>query len=416
MKHTTTVRGLLTLLMMPFTSGCIQVVVEQPAPKSSAAPTTDAKDTSQAPPTAALASKEATPAPPTATPASKEATPAPPTATPASKESPISTTAKDKEKIPEIPTVTLANARELMREANCPSFLFMYHSKHLRPQVEAQLRMFALESKKYPQGLGFRLVDLDTDDGAQIAAVMLKPHAENLRRQITDVRGTGFLFYFPGGNNNVLLTYGTEKDMYVFPALNEESLEAFVWQRVNIKPTTISTVSNSDPKDNATNPTTKTGPSLVPVSSPPTTGSPPNTEDTKNENVPELPFITLKNGSSLLYGSKTPRIMYWFHSKDLTKAKTLSEQLTIFKTESVRYDPRVVFLLVDLDDASGDGEKLWRALVKSDPDVLPHLSLLWPDTNKFLKVEVPVFNAEILKHLIGDNFKIEPTAPKMVEK
>jgi hypothetical protein len=226
MKRSTTVRGILSLLMLSFI-GCVKVVVEQPAPKSIAPPDADAKDTNQAPPTATLPSKAASPAPPSATPTCREA--------------PTSTTERDK--VPDVPTVTLANAKELVREANSPSFLFMYHSKHLRPQIEAQLKMFALESQKYPQGLGFRLLDLDTEDGAQIAAVMLKPHAENLRNQITDERGTGFLFYFPGGNNNVLLTYGTEKDMYVFPALNEEALEAFVWQRVNIKPTTISTVS-----------------------------------------------------------------------------------------------------------------------------------------------------------------------------
>lgn len=152
------------------------------------------------------------------------------------------TTDKPKEKAPEIPTVTLANAKELVREANCPSFLYMYHGKHLRKPVEDQLKMFALESKKYPQGLGFRLLDLDTDDGASIAAALLKPCAENLRNQVTDVKGAGFIFYFPGANKSVLLTYGTEKEEYVFPALNEEALEAFVWQRVNIKPKDTKTV------------------------------------------------------------------------------------------------------------------------------------------------------------------------------
>jgi hypothetical protein len=247
MKRTTNVAGLLSLLLPSLIGGCVKVVVEQPAPKSSAAPTTDAKETSQAPPIVTLASKDATPAPPTAGP--KPSTAAdPPTATtstsmPASdtKSTGTPTTADTKDpqskaKPPELTKVSLKNAKALVREAATPVFLMLYHGEHLRPKLQEQLDLFASESKKYPKGLVFFLLDLDTKDGADIANVLTASCSERLRKQLTNDQGSGFLFYFPGSNEHSLITYGNAPEGFVLAGLTDKALEAFVYKYCSLKP------------------------------------------------------------------------------------------------------------------------------------------------------------------------------------
>jgi hypothetical protein len=94
-------------------------------------------------------------------------------------------------------------------------------------------------------------------------------------------------------------------------------------------------------------------------------------QPTSAEDVPELPYVTDSNGKRLVYGSKTPRLFLFMHSKE--EVQPIKDQVTLFRKESVRYDPNVVFLLVDLDDKAGKGEEFWKALLKTDPPLTPIL-------------------------------------------
>jgi hypothetical protein len=141
------------------------------------------------------------------------------------------------EKLPKIPGVTNKNLKELVREAGTPCFLFLYHGKHVKQKLQEQLDLFARESKKYStRAIGFRLLDLDSPDGADIARVVLEPFSERLRGQVTGPGGSGFVFYFPGFNSAELLTYGDPPKDYVWSAMTEKLLEDKVFKYCSLKP------------------------------------------------------------------------------------------------------------------------------------------------------------------------------------
>jgi hypothetical protein len=152
---------------------------------------------------------------------------------------PTPTDTKDpnsKTKPPELTKVSLKNAQALIREAATPVFLMLYHGDHLRPKLQDQTDLFAWGSKKYPKGLVFFLLDMDTKDGADIAIVLTASRSERLRKQLTNDQGSGFLFYFPGNNEHSLLTYGDAPEDYVLAGLTDKALEAMVYKHCSLKP------------------------------------------------------------------------------------------------------------------------------------------------------------------------------------
>jgi hypothetical protein len=141
-----------------------------------------------------------------------------------------------------IPIVTNKNLKELVREAGTPCFLFLFHGKHSKQKLQEQLDLFARESKKYStRAIGFRLLDLDSPDGADIARVVLEPSSERLRTQVTTPGGSGFIFYFPGFNSAELLTYGNPPKDYVWSAMTEKRLEDMVFKYCSLKPSAPAT-------------------------------------------------------------------------------------------------------------------------------------------------------------------------------
>ena len=156
------------------------------------------------------------------------------------------------------------------------------------------------------------------------------------------------------------------------------------------------------------------------VSDPPPTPSPVATGDTKptsdtkpttqEEKVPDLAHVTLKNGKTLVYGSKTPRLLYFYHSTAEKKEPVLAKERNLFKKEATLYASNVVFLLVDLDDQEGGGEKFWRALWNTDPDLLPVMVIIWPAEQppKKAQVPLPAITKDALEEVLAQMLKVEP--------
>jgi hypothetical protein len=139
-----------------------------------------------------------------------------------------------------VPVVTLENMKDLLTNADAPSLVFLFHSTDETKNdhwkiVEEQMTQFASEAWNYPRGLRFRLLDLSSEDGAQIAAVLLKAQSARIKKQLE--QSTAYLFYWPDSNRVTLITVGKSKEEEdIVPLLTADALEAYIWQQVALKP------------------------------------------------------------------------------------------------------------------------------------------------------------------------------------